>query len=122
MEYAGPGIWSVEIDGTPMTEYKYFIRENGQIRWEDSHNRILPEGKDLIWDWFGLTDRQTMRGVAVPLFSLRTENDFGIGEYADLPKLGDWCAAKGMNIIQILPINDTTAHYDWRDSYPYNAI
>ena len=58
----------------------------------------------------------------MPLFSLRTEEDFGIGEYADLPKLGDWCLANGLKIIQILPINDTTAHYDWRDSYPYNAI
>ena len=122
MEYAGPGIWSVEIDITSTIEYKYFIRENNQIRWEDGSNRMLPEGKNRIWDWFGLTDRQTMKGVAVPLFSLRTENDFGIGEFADLPKLGDWCLAHGMNIIQILPINDTTAHYDWRDSYPYNAI
>ena len=122
MEYVGPGIWSVEIDGTPTTEYKYFIRENGQIRWEDGPNRILPEGKDRIWDWFGLTERQTLKGVAVPLFSLRTKDDFGIGEFADLPKLGDWCVANGMKIIQILPINETTAHYDWRDSYPYNAI
>ena len=122
MEYVGPGTWSVEIDATPTIEYKYFIRENGQIRWEDGTNRILPEGKDRTWDWFGLTERQTMKGVAVPLFSLRTENDSGIGEYADLPKLGDWCVANGLKIIQILPINDTTAHYDWRDSYPYNAI
>ena len=122
MQYEGPGVWSVETDVTPMTEYKYFIRENGQIRWEDGPNRILPEGKDHIWDWFGLTERKTMKGVAVPLFSLRTEDDFGIGEYADLPKLGDWCVANDLKIIQILPINDTTAHYDWHDSYPYNAI
>ena len=127
MEYVGPGIWSamVETVCTPSLqtmEYKYFIRENGQIHWEDGPNRLLPEGKDRVWDWFGLTERQTMRGVAVPLFSLRTENDFGIGEYADLPKLGDWCVANGLKIIQILPINDTTAHFDWHDSYPYNAI
>ncbi len=127
MEYVGPGIWSVYVEtrhGTSLqtTEYKYFIRENNQIRWEDGPNRILPEGKDRTWDWFGLTERQTMKGVAVPLFSLRTNDDFGIGEYADLPKLGDWCVANDLKIIQILPINDTTAHYDWRDSYPYNAI
>ena len=122
MEYVGPGIWSVETDVTPMAEYKYFIRENGQIRWEDGPNRILPEGQDRVWDWFGMTERQTMKGVAVPLFSLRTENDFGIGEFSDLPKLGNWCVSNGLKIIQILPINDTTLHYDWRDSYPYNAI
>ena len=128
MEYVGPGIWSVSVETQnfaslpTQTEYKYFIRENDQIRWEDGPNRILPEGKDRVWDWFGLTERHTMKGVAVPLFSLRTEDDFGIGEYADLPKLGDWCVANGLKIIQILPINDTTAHYDWHDSYPYNAI
>ena len=122
MEYVGPGVWSVETDVMPNTEYKYFIRENGQIRWEDGPNRVLPEGKDRVWDWFGLTERQTMKGVAVPLFSLRSEDDFGIGEFADLPTLGEWCVQNGLSIIQILPINDTTAHFDWRDSYPYNAI
>ena len=127
MKYEGPGIWSVSVEthgraSLPTTEYKYFIRENGQIRWEDGPNRIFPKGKSRIWDWFGLTERQTMKGMAVPLFSLRSEDDFGIGEYADLPKLGNWCVANGLKIIQILPINDTTAHYDWRDSYPYNAI
>jgi 4-alpha-glucanotransferase len=127
MEYVGPGIWSGVVETRRATslqtvEYKYFIRENDQIRWEDGPNRILTEKKDHVWDWFNLTERQTMQGVSVPLFSLRTEEDFGIGEYADLPKLGDWCLANGLKIIQILPINDTTAHYDWRDSYPYNAI
>ena len=126
MEYVGPGIWSVCVEthgrASLPTEYKYFIRENHQIRWEDGPNRILPEGKDRTWDWFGFTERQTMKGVAVPLFSLRTNDDFGIGEFADLPKLGDWCVANGLKIIQILPINDTTAHFDWHDSYPYNAI
>ncbi len=141
MEYVGPGIWSASVEtqclaspkngktkrmdetqGIASLQYKYFIRENDQIRWEDGPNRILPENKDRIWDWFNLTERQTIQGVAVPLFSLHTEEDFGIGEYADLPKLGDWCLANGLKIIQILPINDTTAHYDWRDSYPYNAI
>ncbi len=143
MEYVGPGIWSalVETVHAPSNhpinhvgetvhapslpnglEYKYFIRENGQIRWEDGPNRILREGQGRVWDWFGLTERQTMKGVAVPLFSLRTKDDFGIGEFADLPILGDWCIRKGLKIIQILPINDTTLHYDWRDSYPYNAI
>ena len=128
MEYVGPGIWSVCVEthgraSLPTeTEYKYFVRENNQIRWEDGPNRILPEGKDRVWDWFGHTERKTMRGVAVPLFSLRTAEDFGIGEYPDLTKLADWCVSKGLKIIQILPINDTTAHFDWRDSYPYNAI
>ena len=122
MQYVGTGVWSVETDATALAEYKYFIRENNQIKWEVGPNRVLPKGEERTWDWFGLTERKTMKGVAVPLFSLRTNDDFGIGEYSDLPELGNWCIANGLKIIQILPINDTTLHYDWRDSYPYNAI
>ena len=122
MQYAGTRIWSVETDINGTIEYKYFIRENGQIRWEDGPNRVLPKSKKRIWDWFGLTERLTMKGVAVPLFSLRSDDDFGIGEFVDLPKLGEWCVFNDLKIIQILPINDTTSHFDWRDSYPYNAI
>ena len=60
-------------------------------------------------------------GVAVPVFSLRSEESFGIGEFHDLKKLADWAAATGMKVIQILPVNDTTMGGDWKDSYPYNA-
>ena len=60
-------------------------------------------------------------GVAVPVFSLRSEDSFGIGEFNDLKKLADWAVATGMKVIQILPVNDTTMGGDWKDSYPYNA-
>lgn len=61
-------------------------------------------------------------GVAVPIFSLRTENDFGIGEYQDLKLLADWAACTGMQMIQTLPINDTTITHTNRDSYPYSPV
>ena len=60
--------------------------------------------------------------MAVPLFSLRSDSDFGIGEFHDLIDLADWCVVNKLKIIQLLPINDTTAYFDWHDSYPYNAI
>ena len=46
-------------------------------------------------------------GVAVPVFSLKSNDSFGIGEFNDLKLLADWCEKTGMKIIQILPINDT---------------
>jgi len=61
-------------------------------------------------------------GVAIPVFSLRSATSLGIGEFADLKPFADWAASTGLRIIQILPINDTTAHHDWTDSYPYSAI
>ena len=33
-----------------------------------------------------------------------------------------WAKEANLSILQILPINDTTANYTWTDSYPYAAI
>lgn len=56
-------------------------------------------------------------GVSVPVAALRTEENCGVGEFADLATLGDWCAPTGLEIIQILPVNDTGAN-----SSPYSAL
>lgn len=61
-------------------------------------------------------------GVSVPVFSLRSKNGFGIGEFNDLKRLADWCYSTGLKIIQILPINDTISSLGWQDSYPYKSI
>ena len=60
-------------------------------------------------------------GVAIPVFSLRTRHDFGVGDFFDLMPLIDWAASTGQRFIQLLPINDTTMTGTWTDSYPYNA-
>ena len=39
-------------------------------------------------------------GIAVPVFSLRSNNSFGIGEYADLKILADWSSHVGIKMIQ----------------------
>ena len=69
-------------------------------------------------------DRPHFRGggTAVPVFSLRTAGDFGIGEFRDLRPLVDWAASTGQCIIQILPVNDTPRKGEWKDSYPYSPI
>lgn len=61
-------------------------------------------------------------GVAVPVFSLNTQSNFGVGEFLDLKQLADWCEKVGMKMIQILPINDTRTDNSWDNSYPYKAI
>jgi len=61
-------------------------------------------------------------GIAIPVFSLRTANSFGIGEFTDIKPLADWAKDTGLKIIQLLPINDTSATFTWKDSYPYAAI
>jgi 4-alpha-glucanotransferase len=61
-------------------------------------------------------------GTAVPVFSLRSERSFGVGEFLDLPLLADWARRAALKLIQILPVNDTSATHTWMDSYPYAAI
>jgi 4-alpha-glucanotransferase len=36
-------------------------------------------------------------GVAVPVFSLRTEDGFGVGEFSDIKKLADWAKNQSRN-------------------------
>ncbi len=45
-------------------------------------------------------------GINLPLFSLRTQESCGIGEFPDLLPLLPWCKEIGFDTIQLLPIND----------------
>lgn len=56
-------------------------------------------------------------GTAVPVFSLRTADSCGTGEFLDLIPFSDWCRACGLDLIQILPVNDTGLN-----NSPYSAV
>jgi 4-alpha-glucanotransferase len=56
-------------------------------------------------------------GINTPLFSLRSNNSSGIGEFLDLKLLIDWLQPLGFDVIQLLPLNDLGD-----DTSPYNAI
>lgn len=58
-------------------------------------------------------------GVAIPMFSVRSEEDLGVGEFLDLKLLVDWAVESGLHLVQLLPVNDTSVHGMWWDSYPY---
>jgi 4-alpha-glucanotransferase len=61
-------------------------------------------------------------GTLIPIFSLRTAGSFGVGDFGDLKRMIDWIADTGQQVLQILPINDTTVDHTWKDSYPYSCI
>ncbi|KAJ7514027.1 hypothetical protein O6H91_23G023000 [Diphasiastrum complanatum] len=61
-------------------------------------------------------------GLAVPVFSVRSHADVGVGEFLDLKLLVDLAVKSGLRLIQILPVNDTSVHGMWWDSYPYSSL
>lgn len=64
------------------------------------------------------TFQQSICGVMVPLFSIRTERNFGIGEVLDLLPLIDWTADHHLHLVQILPVHETSP----METSPYQAL
>ena len=106
----------------------YDLEKKTFVRYEDGENRTLnspaPNTHTVVNDGFARLSATTWKGagVAIPVFSLRSENSFGVGEFSDLKLLADWGKRVGLKLIQILPVNDTSATHTWADSYPYAAI
>lgn len=112
-------------------EYKFIAKSNGAVLWEDGFNRTLDNPPLKAGEVFvrqDLSPRFTgevpvrAAGVVVPVFSLRSKDGCGVGDFGDLKKLADWTQKTGQKVIQILPLNDTTLTHTWQDSYPYNAV
>lgn len=64
-------------------------------------------------------------GVAIPLFSLRSENSIGVGDFLDLIPLAKWARSVEMSVIQILPVNDTgfeSSPYSARSAFALNPV
>lgn len=101
------------------TFVQYEGSENRTIHIADCTNRLT-----VLHDGFVQLPNTTWKGagVAIPVFSLRSNNSFGIGEFSDIKLLADWASNTGFKLIQLLPINDTSATMTWQDSYPYAAI
>ena len=89
-------IWSIAFDATKINfplEYKYLVVDNDTdevLAWGGGPNRIVQNaGKNVLTF---VTDEHFIRtipswktaGVAIPVFSLRSEDGFGIGEFNDL--------------------------------------
>ncbi len=129
--------WIVDIDAgklsQPRFEFKFVVLdEDIDITpiWEHGDNRIItiPEMSDgdvVVYElpeaYFEIYPVKCA-GTLVPVFSLRSESSFGVGDFGDLRKMIDWIAHTRQRLLQILPINDTTITHTWTDSYPYSCI
>ena len=125
---------SLDADTLPRTLEFKFVALDDEIDvtplWETGMNRTvelppiekgdvvvyeLQQANFPIYPWKGA-------GTVVPVFSLRTEGSFGVGDFGDLKLMIDWCAKTRQRVLQVLPINDTNITHTWQDSYPYNSI
>ena len=125
---------SLDADKLPQTiEFKFIaLNEDSDVTplWENGMNRVvtmpdldmgevvvyeLPQAYFPAYPWKGA-------GTVIPIFSLRSEGSFGVGDFGDLKMMIDWCAKTKQRILQVLPINDTNITHTWQDSYPYNSI
>ncbi len=126
--------WSVKVnlhkEKFPV-EYKfgvYDIRQKKVIHLEDGPNRLLyrPDGLEGLTILHQFVEFKNFpwkgTGVNVQLSALKSEHSWGIGDFSDINLLTDWSVQSGIKLIQLLPINDTTATHDRKDSYPYSAI
>lgn len=127
--------WTVKLnlqkENFPIA-YKYALyhKKNKEfVCYEDGDNRLLQsvpvkKAYTVLHDGFMHFKNRKWRGtgVAVPVFSLRSANSLGTGEFSDIKPLADWAAKTGLKLIQLLPVNDTIATKTWQDSYPYKAI
>ena len=125
--------WVVSLDAAalPQTfEFKFVTLGGDAPVWENGLNRSVtlpPMAADEVvvyeltqaffpvYPWKGA-------GTVIPVFSLRSEGSFGVGDFGDLKLMIDWCDKTRQRILQILPITDTNMTGCWQDSYPYNSI
>ena len=129
---ANEWVISLDADKLPQTfEFKFVVFGDGdQPIWENGMNRtvFLPEielGEVVVYElsqayfpvfpWKGA-------GTVIPIFSLRSEGSFGVGDFGDLKMMIEWCDKTKQRVLQVLPINDTNMTKTWQDSYPYNSI
>ena len=128
--------WAVDIDASQFhgehIELKFVVTNASghMMMWECGYNRCLTlpdmkKGETVVYGldqaFFEIWNRR-LAGTLVPVFSLRTRESAGIGDFCDLKMMIDLMANTGQRVLQLLPINDTTITHTWTDSYPYSCI
>ncbi|HPC01046.1 MAG TPA: 4-alpha-glucanotransferase [Syntrophales bacterium] len=121
--------WHADLDtAREPFAYKFILRgPGGETLWEEGEDRLYgpPSPLPAAASWgVVVTDRPFRHpggpwrgaGLAVPLFSLRTNRGMGTGEFPDLIPLAEAAHRLGLRMIQLLPVHDT------HDAYPYGIL
>lgn len=135
MQQVAPNFWSVTFDaeqlGGGCMQFKFVrINEQGESLWEEGDNRrlVLPTLEGSTATSFTLphvvfpAKNIRLAGTVLPLFSMRSSHGWGVGDFGDIKLMAQWLSGTGQNILQLLPLNDTTIFGGDEDSYPYNCV
>ncbi|XP_077218422.1 disproportionating enzyme 2 isoform X2 [Tasmannia lanceolata] len=134
LSYVGDSFWQADCliqKADFPVEYKYRQKDkagNASLEIGSSRKLNLEATSKNPPRYISLSDgifRETPwrgAGVAIPMFSIRSNDDLGVGEFLDLKLLVDWAVDSGFHLVQLLPVNDTSVHGMWWDSYPYSSL
>lgn len=107
----------------------YDVNENKFLYFEQGPDRFAPiiqmkKTQVQIESGFLRIENHSWRGtgVGLPVFSIRTRQSFGVGDFGDMKLFVDWAQQVGIKLIQVLPLNDTIGTHTDADVLPYAAI
>ena len=135
LQQVEPNLWSVTLDAENLSAGNIYFKViktdiDGNALWEEGENRtiILSECEGSTAVSYTLphvvfpSKNIRLAGTVIPLFSIRSQKGWGIGDFGDIKLMAEWLRATGQNILQLLPLNDTTIFGGDEDSYPYNCV
>jgi 4-alpha-glucanotransferase len=104
---------TLKVDSSDtVIEYKYGIYNTTQkafVQFEEGDNRkieIVPDAKTIVivHDNYQYINNNSWKGagIAIPVFSLRSKNSFGVGEFTDIKLLVNWGKQAGLKLIPLL--------------------
>jgi 4-alpha-glucanotransferase len=140
MDHGQFPLWRLDLHldkGDTTFSYRYLIKDRGGniVAHEDEDRTFHLASENVIAAAAGpkrvivVTDNKFAyesewrgAGIALPVFSIRSEKGLGVGEFLDLKGLADWAHDVGFRIIQMLPVNDTSSTKEGTDFCPYSCI
>ena len=99
--------WQIELDASKLKfplEYKFILYNKQEKKadcWEKNPNRYLADPELKANETLVISDRYVYfdipawkgAGMAIPVFSLKSEKSFGVGDFGDLKRLVDWAVS-----------------------------
>lgn len=136
MHKMGPCEWMLTVNVNNVVqplEYKYVVvkdEDHSLERWEQGDNRMancqnLVDSEVLVLhgDVTRLSDDQWHgAGVSVNVLSLRSEKNFGVGDFGSLMQLLQWSSQVGMAVLQTTTLQDVSQSDSLQPSDPFAVV